>query len=271
VDGAPDARWLWNAAGPGPAAGLVAAVNLARTDRTDQLGRMLAPAGVLYVALVTSLAPEITGEQSPEVYPVPPDLAPALAHQLDLTPVVSGTGITVYANAASIPLRAEVVAGKSAVASGAGTGMLTGLPGSPIVPRAVPVLPGPAASRSFTGPVSAGTVLAALAPAGRWSLTTHTGQASRSPSFGWAARYQVTAPGISTLHFDGGVVAPAALLFSIVVWLAAVVFLLGGRLGGPWQRVRIHRRRTGAGGRDGDAGPPAQDFDAGGAAWQARL
>jgi GT2 family glycosyltransferase len=271
VDGAPDARWLWNAAGPGPAAGLVAAVNLARTDRTDQLGRMLAPAGVLYVALVTSLAPEITGEQSPEVYPVPPDLAPALGHQLDLTPVVSGTGITVYANAASIPLRAEVVAGKNAVASGAGTGMLTGPPGSAVVPRAVPVLPGPAASRSFTGPVSAGTVLAALAPAGRWSLTTHTGaQASRSPSFGWAARYRVTAPGVSTLHFDGGVVAPAALLFSIVVWLAAVVFLLGGRLGGPWQRVRIPRRRTGAGGRDGGAGP-AQQLEAGGAAWQARL
>jgi hypothetical protein len=233
---------------------------------------MLAPAGVLYVALVTSLAPEITGEQSPEVYPVPPDLAPALGHQLDLTPVVSGTGITVYANAASIPLRAEVTAGKSAGASAAGTGMPSGPPGSAVVPGAVPVLPGPAASRSFTGPLAAGTVLAALAPAGRWSLTTHTGaQASRSPSFGWAARFRVTAPGVSTLRFDGGVVPPAALLFSLVVWLAAVVFLLGGRLGGPWQRVRIHRRRTGAGGSDGAAGPPAEPFEAGGAAWQARL
>jgi hypothetical protein len=68
------------------------------------------------------------------------------------------------------------------------------------------------------------------------------------------------------LHFDSGVVAPAALLFSMVVWLAAVVFLLGRRLGGPWQRVRIHRRRTGAGGRDGAAGPPAERFEAGGEA-----
>ena len=43
-DGSPDARWLWSAPGPGPAAGLSAAVDLARSGRTDQLGRLLAPA-----------------------------------------------------------------------------------------------------------------------------------------------------------------------------------------------------------------------------------
>ena len=37
-DGGPDARWLWNAADPGPASGLASAVNLARSDRTDRLG-----------------------------------------------------------------------------------------------------------------------------------------------------------------------------------------------------------------------------------------
>ena len=78
-DGAPDARWLWNAPGPGPATQLASAVDLARTDRTDQLGRMLAPAGVRYVVLLTSLAPEISGEQSPAEYPVPADLAPPSA------------------------------------------------------------------------------------------------------------------------------------------------------------------------------------------------
>ena len=91
-DGTPDARWLWNAADPGPAAGLASAVNLARANRTDQLGRLLAPSGVRYVVLLTSLAPEIAGEQSPTEYPVPSDLAPALSRQLDLNPVLSGTG-----------------------------------------------------------------------------------------------------------------------------------------------------------------------------------
>ena len=72
--------------GPGPAAGLASAVDLARAGRTDQLGRLLAPAGVRYVVVLTSLAPEIAGEQTPTEYPVPADLVPALSRQLDLEP-----------------------------------------------------------------------------------------------------------------------------------------------------------------------------------------
>ena len=110
-NGGPDARWLWNAAGPGPASGLASAVTLARAGGTDQLGRLLAPAGVRYVAVLTALAPEISGEQSPTEYPVPGDLAPALTRQLDLSPVLSVTGITVYANNDWLPQRAEVPEG----------------------------------------------------------------------------------------------------------------------------------------------------------------
>jgi hypothetical protein len=64
----------------------------------------------------------------------------------------------------------------------------------------------------------------------------------------------VATAGSATLHFDGGVVAPASLLFSILVWLAAVVFLVERRLGGPWQLVRLGRRRIRAGGRAGGTG-----------------
>jgi hypothetical protein len=246
-NGAPDARWLWSAAGPGPAAGLASAVSLAQTNRTDQLGRMLAPAGIRYVVVVTSVAPEISGEQSPEAYPVPADLAPALGRQLDLNQVVSGTGITVYANADWIPVRAELAA-KRAASAAPGPGLLTSPPGSSVAPGAVPVLPGPAASRSFRGPLSVGTVVAALAPASHWTLTGPTGaSAKRSPWFGWAASYQVTTAGVATLRFDPGAAGPASLAFSVVVWLAAVALLMAGRLGGPWQRGRIVRRRTAVG------------------------
>ena len=69
--------WLWNAASPGPADGLASSVNSAIAGGTNQLGRMLAPSGVRYVVLLTSLAPEISGEQNPEEYPVPAGLAPA--------------------------------------------------------------------------------------------------------------------------------------------------------------------------------------------------
>jgi len=247
-DGAPDARWLWNAAGPGPAAGLADAVDLAVTDRTDQLGRMLAPAGVRYVVLVTSLAPEISGEQSPQEYPVPAGLAPALAAQLDLQTVVSGTGITVYDNTSWIPERA-VVPGHGAVATApSDPGALAGTPGAPIVAGAEAALPGPAGARSYRGELPVGTVLAALAPAGRWDLVGPTGtSAPRSASFGWAARYRSDAAGTSTLHYDDGVLTPLAWLYWVVAWLGAVALLLGRRLRAVWAPVRTRRwlRRDG--------------------------
>jgi GT2 family glycosyltransferase len=253
-NGAPDARWLWNAADPGPARRLASAITTARTGRTDQLGRMLAPAGVRYVAVLTSLAPEIVGEQTPEVYPVPADLAPALDRQLDLSPVVSGTGITVYANADWVPVRAEV-RGATGGATPPRRGVFASPPGSGIVAGALPVLPGPAASRSYTGPLSVGTVHSALAPAGRWALTGPAGTAeSRTSSFGWAANYRVTTAGVGSLHFDGGALAPASLLFSIAAWAAALVFLIG-RWGRPWPRIRNGRRRDKAT-RPGPEPPP---------------
>jgi GT2 family glycosyltransferase len=256
-NGAPDARWLWNAAGAGPAATLSSAVNLARSGRTNQLGRMLAPAGVRYVVVLTSIAPEISGEQSPQVYPVPADLMPALGRQLDLSPVLSGTGITVYDNADWIPSRSEVATTKTPTpAPASASSMLTEPPGSTLVQGAVPVLPGPIASRSFTGPLKAGTVFASVAPAGRWSLSASDGQKSvRSPSFGWAAKYEVTAPTVATLRFSGGWITPVSLLVSVVAWLLAVAYLLSTRLSrGVGTRRRLTWRRRGGRAVDDPAG-----------------
>jgi hypothetical protein len=202
---------------------------------------------------MTSLAPEIPGEQTPETYPVPGDLAPALTRQLDLSPVISGTGITVYANADWLPMRAQVADTKSTFSTAA-TGLM-GASGSGLVPGAVPVLPGPAASRSYRGPVRAGSVLAAVAPAGRWSLTGASGApAPRSSSFGWAARYRLAASGVTTLRFQGGPVVPLSLLVSVVTWLFAIVLLLGGGADRRWRRLRRRRHRTVAAGRTTVAG-----------------
>jgi GT2 family glycosyltransferase len=244
-NGAPDARWLWNGASAGPAARLASAIDLARADRTDQVGRLLAGAGVRYVAVLTSLAPEISGEQNPEQLPVPADLAPALARQLDLVPVVAGTGITVYANASWIPQRAEtttplVIAG--------------GSPGTPIV-ASRPVLRGPSAARSYAGALTAGTVLGAVAPAGRFELDTAAGRAPRASWLGWAASYRVTRPGSAVLSFDGGAVTPLADLLAVATWLAAAAALVirarsAGRPEGFAPGVR--RRRSAAPPEDPD-------------------
>ena len=222
-------------------------MNLARSGRTDRLGRMLAPAGVRYVVLLTSLAPEIDGEQNPQEYPVPANLAPALSRQLDLTPIVSGTGITVYGNAAWIPQRAEVKRARA---------------------TAHPVLLGPAAATSYRGPLSIGTVLSATAPAGSWNLTEPNGtKAASAPSFGWAGKYRVTAKGVGTLGFDGGLITPLSSVGSVVFWLAAIVLLVRTRRrrrgsGPSWREaVRVGRPRATSDGLDdwSDANPFSED------------
>jgi GT2 family glycosyltransferase len=238
-NGVPDARWLWSAASPGPAGELADAVNVARADRTDRLGRLLAPAGVRYVAVLTSLAPEIAGEQSPEELPVPADVAPALGRQLDLVPVVAGTGITVYVNEAWIPQRAETATPPQLAA---------GSPGTPLV-VAHPVLPGPPAATAYDGPVAAGTVLGSVAPAGRWNLTVGSADAARTPWFGWAAGYRVTHAGEATLSFDGGAVTPLADLVAVATWLAAaaaLVFRAQRRNGSEGRSPGFRRRRLGS-------------------------
>ena len=75
-DGPPDARWLWAPAAPGPAAQLATAVDVARRQGTDQVGQLLAPASVRYVVVLTALAPQIPGDQTPSRYPSPATCCP---------------------------------------------------------------------------------------------------------------------------------------------------------------------------------------------------
>lgn len=236
-NGPPNATWLWNAASPGPASRLVSAVTLARSDRTDQLGSLLAPAGVRYVVVVTALAPIISGVQAPQQYPVPADLLPALGRQLDLAPVVSEGGVSVFENTDWLPERSALPASSTPAAGvQAGSplalqpGALTTEPGRRVIPGAVPVLPGPVASRSYRGMLVPGTVYAALAPSGRWSLDGPSGTAdSRSTSLGWISTFRVNRRGVSTLHFDGGFWAMADPVMVVVLWLLAIGLLLRRR------------------------------------------
>jgi len=232
VDGPPDARWLWSQAGPGPAADLAAEVNLARQAGTDRLGALLATAGVRYVVVLTALAPQIQGQQTPESLPVPDDLLPALGRQLDLTTVLSGTGLTVYQNTDWIPIRSEAVPlpGRRAVAATA-----------PVPGATRPVLPGPAAATAYAGPLAAGTVFSAMAPAGRFVLTVDGRPVTRVAGPGWGARDAVQRAGEGVLAFDGGPWPALAVAYSVVVWLVAVALVIGRRrLEEQWSRMR-HR------------------------------
>jgi GT2 family glycosyltransferase len=237
-EGPPDARWLWNQASPGPAADLAAAVDLARGGGTDRVGGLLAPAGVRYVVVLGALAPQIAGEQTPESLPLPADLLPAFDRQLDLTPVLSGTGMTVFQNADWVPSRAEIPQ-----AGPAGT--------------IQPVLPGPPAATSFAGPLVAGTVLASVAPSGRFALDVGGRPAPRAGGPGWEGRYAVGAPGQGVLAFGGGPWAGVAFAYSLVLWIGLVAVLVGRRrVEAQWSRMRHRRpRATAPRSHDGDWDP----------------
>jgi GT2 family glycosyltransferase len=236
-NGAPDARWLWNGTSSGPAAELGTAVDEAQSDRTDRMGSLIAPAGVRYVVVLSALAPEISGEQSPSWYPPPPDLLPALGHQLDLQTVLSGTGMTVFANSAWVPQRSEVP-GRPGEAKPVSVPLGAG-PMSPLVPGSVAVLPGPAASRSYQGNLVAGTVVASVAPSGRWQLVDSSGTAApRSPVFGWSAGYALPARTVGTLRFDGGILPPLIGVYSVLAWALALAALVDRRrIRREWERV----------------------------------
>ncbi len=118
--------------------------------------------------------------------------------------------------------------------------------GSGVLPGARPVLLGPAVSTSYQGPLTAGTLYSAAAPAGRWVLSGPSGAASPSPAFGWAGRYRVTGPGTATLGFDGGPIVVLSFLYSLVAWLVAVALVVGARTGRLRSDRSWRRRRSAA-------------------------
>jgi GT2 family glycosyltransferase len=249
-NGVLNASWLWNATNPGPAAQLASSVNLARSGRTDQLGGILATSGIRYVVLVTALAPVIPSVQSPEEYPVPADLTPALGRQLDLAPVLTESGITVYEDADWLPERSATASAVPVAASQAPRGLARS-PGARVIPGAIPVLPGAAGSRRYQGVVPKGTVFTSLAPAGRWDLVGPGGvYAPRASSFGWAGRYQVAVPGRYTLRFSAGWWWLVAIIVQLGMWMWAANSLIERRwMVRRWARLRGRRqlrRREGA-------------------------
>lgn len=214
--GPPDLTWTWAATSPGPARSLAEDVSLALSGQTADLGALVAPYGVRYVAVLTALAPEISGEQAPVEFPVPATLQPELARQLDLHPVVTGAGITVYANNDWRAIRSVVPV------SGAGR-RLERRP----LPR--PALAGPIAATSASGQLPRGVFVAADAPAGSWHLTGPSGSLTGRSEDGWATGYDVAAGGRYELGFSPGVLPFLSWLFSVLAWGVLVVLCLARR------------------------------------------
>jgi hypothetical protein len=106
ANGMPAASDLWLPAAPPRTAGVVRGVTEALRGETVDLGRLLAPAHIRFVAVVGALAPQTPGVQTAPVFPVPGGLVAALARQGDLRTVpTSAGGITVFENADRLALQ----------------------------------------------------------------------------------------------------------------------------------------------------------------------
>jgi hypothetical protein len=247
-DGTPDVSNLWSPAGPGPARHLAQAVSLAVAGGTSHLGRLLAPAGIRYVVLVSSLAPSVQGVQSPTAFPLPPAVPPALLSQDDLRQVPGGEGVTVLSNADFVPVRATRAAGRVTTT------------GTPRASDLVGWHPLPGGAGGYRGPVPRSTVLSSTAPAGRWSLTVDGRPAARTPAFGWAAQFSVPRAGQGRLELAGSPWPWLGLAVEVALWLGAAWALVAGRRG----RVRSPAPMAGGVGGPGPAADGAGSGDGAG-------
>jgi len=239
-NGTPDAGLLWAPAGPGPADRLATSVSLAMRGRTTELGRLLAPAGVRYVVVASSLAPSISGQPPTTAFSPPKALLPALLGQRDLREVPGSVGFAVFANTAPVvPVRAARTGAAVTTGPAAGGADLRGWRDA---------LPGPPGSRAYAGRLATGTVAVSYAPAGRWELSVDGRTTQRSPAFGWAAQFRVPEPGSGRLWFAGSVWLPLGLLAQVLLWVAVAGAILGRRRWLDWwwtpAAARVARGRS---------------------------
>ncbi len=101
--GLPDATSVWPGVPPRSATAVAADVALARSHSTARLGKLLAPYGVRYVVVVSSLAPVVPGLQEPVSFPPPAGLVSALRSQGDLRQVTGEGGYEVFVNPRALP------------------------------------------------------------------------------------------------------------------------------------------------------------------------
>jgi GT2 family glycosyltransferase len=226
----PDSSQVLTPAGPGPAALAGEAVRLAASGGTVHLGQLLAGAGVREVIVVDGLAPSMVGTEPTSVSAPPPaGLLEDLLEQSDLQAVPGQTGVQVFVNRSFIP----VTAARGAPLP---SGSRWTYPGAADVLGWRPALSSSSASGSASGPVRSGTVYAAYAPAGSFSLETGGKQAVRRQAFGWAAQY-ATPAGSATLSFTSFPYVPVSVLLEVVLWATLALALLG------WP-LRARRRPT---------------------------
>jgi hypothetical protein len=183
--------------------------------------------------------------------PPPADLIDALATQVDLRSIQTDASLIVYENTAWGPGR-ELLPPAAIPAShqaGPGAAEMADLRG------ASPVLGAQRGPALFAGVVpSPGDVYLSSAAAAGWRLTVGHQPALRRNAFGWANAFAAVAAGGGALSYRTPWTRPAALAVQVLLWLAALGWLVRRRRrrgpehrGGAAHRPPAHLRPAHAG------------------------
>lgn len=209
---------------------ITSAVRDALDGKTAHLGRLLAPAGIDAIVVVSSVAPSVAGVQTGASTPPPSRLIPALDAQGDLVSIPGGGGAVVYENPLAIAQfstrRAPLspLATPSSLAAVSGWNAVAGLTGT-----------------SGTIGAHQNTAYIGNAPSSDFSVSSPSATAS-SPAFGWAKTVSVK-PGPASISLN---VLPLNALVNIVMvlgWLAVALLLVGRHRWLDWWFPEHRRRR----------------------------
>ena len=185
TDDMPNGSTLFNPPNLGAASDMVHAVDLALKGETSHLGQLLAPSGITAIVVMSSIAPSFSDVQSYPIVPPPAGLMSALASQSDLAFESHSASVNVFTNSVFHGIVAERAA---PLASGETSSSPDSVQGwKPAIDYG-----------TKEGVVSAGTVLAGLAPSSAFALNVNGKDVARSGSLGWAATY-TTPAGVAKL------------------------------------------------------------------------
>jgi GT2 family glycosyltransferase len=185
------------------------AVELARNGLTNRLGRLLAPAGVRWIAL-----PSTEGPGSSEPPARLPGWRRALDAQLDLARLRSARGLVLYENLAWIPLRAVV---PQDAAAGVPVGVQDATRAA-LGADAVAATPVPS-----SGAVVPGLLLWGEAYDREWGATAASGGTlDHVRTFGWSNGYRVERRSEVDIAFGAQWQRWALLGGALVIWLVVL-------------------------------------------------
>jgi GT2 family glycosyltransferase len=225
TDGPGDERAALPPPDGGATARLAAAVDQLVEDRSDRVGRVLAPMSVRYVVVPERSSP---GGGAPG--PVPGRLRASLADQIDFVRLESGPDVLVYENRAWIPQQAVVTEGTVPVVA-------PSVLDAPVNPNAVAVVP-------EGKPAAAGTVLWSQAFDSAWQARAHGTTLPHRRAFGWANAYPLARPGAVSFAFTDQWMRYPVLAVQVALILGAFLLWRGG----------VGRRRSQPAGSEADDG-----------------